>query len=47
MTDGVGGASGDDATSDTRGVRRKVDHLGRVVIPASMRRKITLQAVFT
>lgn len=38
MTDGVGGASGDDATSDTRGVRRKVDHLGRVVIPASMRR---------
>ena len=31
-------ASGAASQDGSRGVRRKVDHLGRVVIPASMRR---------
>ncbi len=34
MTEETGGA---------RGVRRKVDHLGRVVIPASMRRVLQIE----
>lgn len=38
MTDAEGPASGAGRSPDAHGVRRKVDHLGRVVIPASMRR---------
>lgn len=38
MTDGASPSADGGRSSAPGGVRRKVDHLGRVVIPASMRR---------